>query len=176
MSERLARLAAKSQSWQTAAGAHGAITPSDIAASLAGGSRLGYAAALLAYAQHFDMRSIAERELWLRVVDLAARERWQIQPGMLRLLTKLAVFEAEHPARCYRCGGRGEMRLDGKVFRCEECIGTGRGRASERQLADAAGVPKTTWRRTWAPKYRKASAVILEAMGETIGRSRFLLR
>jgi len=168
--ERLARLTNKAQNLDGMPPGYGGTTSADIAASLAGVEDVGYYTALVVYARQYEMRDKAEKALWLRVVDLAAKQRWSIdRPGILRLMAKMAVYEVVRPPKCWRCNGRGSIRSGGTlVAECGECLGTGRGSLGVRELADAADMPKSTWHRVWHSRYLKVAALAAASLDAAV--------
>jgi hypothetical protein len=78
-----------------------AFTQMDAAATCAGLPDKYFWAGRVRYGNDYSSAAPLERYLWLEVVDLANRERWQICIGQetLRALAGLAIAEALDPCR-----------------------------------------------------------------------------
>jgi len=131
------------------------LTRSELAGLLAGLDRhaVDYAFARYGCDTDSERRLIAHVRVWL--AGIAIRERWdgeivKSRPTLCNM-SALAVFESVRPNRCDRCYGRGIL-----VNRaCNRCGGSGYNALSGRKIAGAIGVPETSWRATWADRYKK---------------------
>lgn len=132
------------------------LSEADAAMALAGLDRGPYLLARVKYALDSSSRYPLENQLWGEMCGIATRKKWLIPAGheLLRRMSRMAIEEVVHPAQCPKCGGRGTVYPKGGAARlCSACIGTGRGRVSDRSRAAGADIPKTSWFRIWAPRY-----------------------
>lgn len=163
------------------------MKPADVAALLAG----LYREAFLMGMAHFcaDYRSLTdlERNLWVRVQDMANSGNWEFAHGFLgcRRLAGLALFETIDDLTCQTCSGKGTTTFvlteepslifspyyellnayEGRI-RCMSCWGAGRLRLSGRKRADLAGIGKDAWSRTWAKRYEPVYQLTQRWLGD----------
>ena len=140
------------------AGSWGQLSRSDIAGALAMG-RLHAGACYLAQAKFCDDTTVLPQlctEVYRHALTLADQAGVSGTAGaqMWRNHARLAVCEVVGSARCPQCRGIG---VCGKVLCCA-CAGSGELRMTERTIASALGIPKTSWRRNWQPVYRRLLA------------------
>lgn len=129
------------------------LTALDVAAALAGLAPGPYHLARLAWVD--DHR--AEPDLVRALCDEVSPPR---RPGMgagRPYLAALALAIAEYawPPRCHECEGHGVLWTP-KPKHCTGCHGSGSGRWSERQMAEAVGVSVAEWREVWRGRYERA--------------------
>lgn len=140
------------------------LRPSDIAAGLSG-LPAGVSATVLLKHCH-DPASV--RPLYAHLLNtagkLAVEQRWKgyranEKPAakMLESMVRLAIDELMRSGVCPSC--RGSKRSVNDKRACQRCGGTGRQNYSDRERARMVGMPRTTWRDTWARRYEQIYSV-----------------
>ena len=156
--------------FDTGIGGWGHLTPSDIAMAL--GMVKSEPARLwirVVYCDHKDHTEELERLLLMKVVDMAAPERWKVhKPGLLRGMVKTSILEVTAKIYCSRCNGqrtviwtqeeadqykRPEISL--KSHSCPKCRGTGYNRLSDRWRAKNSGSTPEWWSMGLKGKYSR---------------------
>lgn len=142
-------------------GGYGQLTRADVAGAM-GWGHLPEGAYLLALAKYTDdwmgMDKL-EHLVWQYAVDSAAQagvtaKQLPVGKELLRNHARLALSEVIGSNRCLQCAGTGSFNR----HECFACSGTGEFRLTERTIAGALGIPKTSWRRNWKPHYDRLLA------------------
>lgn len=161
--------------FDTGMGGWGHLTQSDIAMAL--GMVKSEPARLwirVRYCGHEEYRPELERLLLMKVVDMAAPERWKLEkPGMLRTMVKTAIHEHSTKSICSRCNGQKivvwteeeandlktpEMSL--KPGNCPKCKGSGYSRVSDRWRARQIDIDPSWFNRTLRSKYSRILDIV----------------
>jgi hypothetical protein len=123
----------------------------------AGGTLAGLSDEAMAYAMaRYVGDSSAQPRLfyaaYLRMGDVAIRERWKLPRGeeMLRKLTLTALFELMHGKPCQNCDGEGFVGVN----LCVGCEGTGKACLPCVAVARAVGRSEKQFHEVWKPRYR----------------------
>lgn len=182
-----ALLTARSPSMDRISAGHAALKPSDIAGMLGGLYREAFWIGMV-YACA-DSRALAdlERNLWVRVMDMADRGSWEFTHGQMscRRLAGLALYETVDDRTCPVCNGKGTTtfsldEIPGLVFspyyerlneyegriRCMGCQSSGKVKLSGRKRADLAGIGKDAWSRVWCKRYEPVYALAVGWLGD----------
>lgn len=163
----LARLNAKSQSLLQTFG-KAELTPADISAALSGtqedrlvNNEIGIEVLLAKICNNRQSQVKCFYPIYRGVAEIAIKGKWKMKRGedRLRSLTQLAVFEATNDQACPRCKGT-TFNPRNPTKACEPCRGTGRYRIKDYERAEALGVSKQTWSRTWEPRYQDVQIFI----------------
>jgi len=119
------------------------------------------------YAKHTQHEQELKRHILMKVVDMAAPERWQIEkPGTLRKLIELAIQDVAANSICFRCNGQkyiiltqamaeqiGDCTKAGQAVVCPNCEGLGYKSKDHKHYANAAGLHHELWKRHWRARY-----------------------
>ena len=138
----------------------GSIRPENLAYLLTGLKR-----GPLYLAEWKDLGVEASRvRLWAELHNVLKRlpsiKRWY-NLQLLDKLINIALDEVGSTALCKTCNGRKQFTKENKVIVCPSCMGLGfRGR-TDKDRAEFAGIPWTTWRRSWRDKYADVYRVVL---------------
>lgn len=128
------------------------------------------------YAKHLDHEQALKRHILMRVVDMAAPERWQIErPGTLRILIELAIQDVSGNSICFRCNGQkyiiltqamadqiGDGTKAGQSVVCPNCEGMGYKSKDHKNYASSAGIHHELWKRHWRARYSRILDIIRE--------------
>jgi len=110
------------------------LTSMDVAACLAGTSKVGCGLLLVAYC--FD--TTAWHSLRWAWWQECVHQRWNVErPGMIMPFVMATLVDHITPGICGTCGGVGEVMLGPTRVQCDRCKGTGRVYMSQRDVARA---------------------------------------
>ena len=141
----------------------GGLSPSDIAASLAGLPRLAQLILLAKWAQYPGLQHELIYQLWNYAVDISIQFGWPKPPSgqeTYRKLAHLAIIEGVYPLPCRRCNGhKRTWRREGYSIICPRCIGAGTHTLSNRERCKIVGMTFYQWRQ-WEYRYRVISNAI----------------
>lgn len=172
----LARLNAKTPSFETHSKVNDPLQPSDIAGALAFvGDKMAVALLLIKGTGNWSEYQWLEDNLCELVLGWAIDEGWRDTPvnraDMVLRMVRLALMEELEPRRCRLCRGRGEQHpRNAPVKTCEKCGGTGVKPYSERGRARACGLRWGQWRFYWAVRHRRIRSHIGQL--DELGRRR----
>lgn len=157
--EALAKLTARAAPLDAIS--RGGSTPSTgqaTAAALSGLSEHAMALAMVRYVGDVSPMPQLAYAAWLRAVDVANRDGWRPPRGseIVRKMAKAAIFEAIEPHRCGACNGTGYL----SARACHRCGGTGNEPIRDATLAQALGVDKSNYSRTWKPRYQAVKSEV----------------
>lgn len=92
-------------------------------------------------------------------VTYAVSKGWKAEVGkpVFRSIGRIIMNEIinRKGSLCWNCKGTGLVndKSNNPTEVCPECDGSGAKRPSGREMARACGVPETTWRNKWQPRY-----------------------
>ena len=156
--EQLAKLTPHAAQIGLPFGGRPAVTPEDVAASLAFGHLTPMQSSLL-LAKYCDDGGALDQARWLFtdiVVTHAVEQRWRAQRGKARLLKMATITLYEHIATgaCVVCDGVGTLVVESAVRQCRACHGAGRRFKSERALANLLDMAShKTFQTIWRPRF-----------------------
>src|SRR3990167_8925462 len=128
----------------------GGLSPSDIAASLAGLPRPAQLVLLSRWACFAGLESEILYYTLNYTVKLWVQNGWKYPKNegkdFLRRLSKLALIDTVFPLPCKRCKGhRRIMRREGYSITCNRCAGYGTSNLTDRERARLLDMPYSTW-------------------------------
>ena len=85
------------------------------------------------------------------ILQMAMRNQIKISKAVINGLASLALHEVTSPPHCTACNGTGEVQLRIGVVRvCGKCDGSCYGTRASRDQAEIAGIPRTTFDRSYS--------------------------
>lgn len=151
--EKLTRLNPKTTSLNPSGG-KSELTTADIAAACANANAIGMDILLTKICGQRRPMVPLFYEIYRMVIDEAIKGGWKSPKGSdrLRSLTQLAIYETVNEMACPTCKGR-KFSKQAPTKACGRCNGTGIYRIEGDIRADALGVSRAAWYKTWASRY-----------------------
>jgi hypothetical protein len=164
--EILARLEAKTSTWGDTGGSHDPLTAAMISASLAGADPVGLL--VLRWRVGHKIPSSGYWMLLTAISGIASKEGWKVPKkdiGKERTIRLMEVCLDDYalPVRCPVCHGTGENELHKD---CTKCEGTGNKNRSNNSRAKQIGVHRSTFMRSWKPKYHVIMNYFMDTLHE----------
>jgi len=106
-----------------------------------------------------------ERRLWMRVIDLANRQKWKYPAHLkgtefYRRMCRLAAWEHIHHHVCPACLGRAQALIDNKLLVCESCNGSAHSQMTDDKRAEFLGVDNEFWSLAWSTRYSRIRFIL----------------
>ncbi len=143
------------------------LTPMMVAAALSGLEKSAYLLARYVWCQDETVYSELLSEVEQMVQGLALSEEWCgfAAEEKIQALSALALRYFQHRSLCKACSGTGIV----KITSCPQCFGSGKQRLTHSVLANAVGVHRSNWLRSWNEKFNLVLAVLSEWEEEACG-------
>lgn len=136
------------------------LSPMMVAAALAGIERPAYLLLRYIWCQDETVYPELLSEVEHMVKGLALIEEWHgfAAEEKIQALSTLALRYFNHHPLCKTCNGTGIV----KITSCLQCFGSGKQRLTHSVLANAVGVHRSNWLRSWDSKFNLVLAVLGE--------------
>lgn len=144
------------------------LSPMMVAAALAGLERPAYLLLRYVWCQDESVYPELLLEVQRAVRGLALEEGWKGFEGKVEALSVLVLRYFQQRPLCKTCNGTGIV----KITSCPQCFGSGKQRLTHSVLANAVGIHRSNWLRSWNDKFNLALAVLSEWEEEACGHIR----
>jgi hypothetical protein len=136
------------------------LSPMMVAATLAGLPKPAYLLLRYIWCQDETVYPDLFLEVEQMARGLALSEGWHgfAAEEKIRALSTLALHYFNHRPLCKTCNGTGIVKIAG----CPVCFGSGKQRLTHSVLANAVGIHRSNWLRSWDNKFNLVLAVLSE--------------
>lgn len=139
-----------------------------VSAAMAGADEIG----VMVLMRRVGGDTSAYKEAYIRltkgVIRVAKQNKWKLTNcDKVKDLLNLCLYEYIHPIKCPTCRGTGFYRYK----ECPTCLGTTNYTLNDTQRAQAIGVHRSNWRRTWAIRHKQVTDYLTIALPDHESRA-----